>query len=200
MYFSCLGICAFWLCCFWFPGSPAFWMWSLVYFIISTIYLPLSLSLLLYLSLSLISSLDLFISLSTIYYLSLYVSLCYALSLYISLCISRSLCLSPSLSFYLWIALSLFTLPLPVYFPLSWNVCKPTSLFRISRAHQHSECVSADSLTLVVNWCIIKIVNSQFMINKPVYYRQANPLRSEMWMQLLDALTRQYGTLWIQST
>jgi hypothetical protein len=59
---------------------------------------------------------------------------------------------------------------LPLYFPLSWNLCMPTLLFWISRAHRHSECVSSDSLTLVVNWCRIKIVNSQFMIIKPVYY------------------------------
>ena len=185
-YFSCLGICAFWLCCFGFPGLTCILnVITCVFHHIS--YISLTLSLLLYLSLSLVSSLNLFVSLSLLSIVSLSMSLSasHALSLYIPLCLSRYLCLSPTLSFYLRISLNIFALTL--YCPLSWNLCMPILLFQISRAHRHSECVSSDSLTLVVIWCRIKIVNSQFMINNPVYY-------------IVNAWMRPYGTLWREST
>ena len=92
-----------------------------------------------YLPLSLFYSISLFTSLS----LSIFMS-----HLYLTLCLSRYLCLSPTLSFYLRISLYIFALTL--YCPLSWNLCMPILLFQISRAHRHSECVSSDSLTLVV--------------------------------------------------
>ena len=99
-----------------------------------------------------ISSYPLYIShsLSLFYSISLYLSYLVSISLYLSLlsiiflsmslsatlCPSIYLSVSPDLYvslhlflFYLWISLSLFALPLPVYFPLSWNMCMPTFCF-----------------------------------------------------------------------
>ena len=109
-------------------GSPAFWMWSLVCFIISTINLPLFLFNSIYLYLSYLVSISLYLSLLSIIFLCMSLSATLCPSIYLS--VSPDLYVSLNLFlFYLWISLSLFALSLPVYFPLSWNMCMPTCCF-----------------------------------------------------------------------